>query len=137
MRSTHGMATLVALSLLCFGAAWISRRLGEGPQYFLWFGSLIVAGFVSGRLWPRSVVWGALLITWSQSAFVYWQLAHSGEIAHPTRSTGGMVSWGIVTTLLVMFSPFPALASWVGWLLRKPAKQAATADDRSQAGDRG
>ena len=137
MRTTHGMATLVALSLSCFGAAWLSQRFGEGPQYFTWLGSLIVAGFVSGRLWPRSVVWGALLITWSQSAFVYWQLAASGEIAHPSRSTGGMVSWGIVTALLVVFSPLPALASWVGWMLQKPAKQAAPADDRPQAGDGG
>ncbi len=137
MRSTHGMAMLVALAAMCFGAAWVARGLGEGPLYVTWFGSLIVAGFVSGSLWPRSVVWGALLITWFQSAFVYWQLSVAGEIAHPSRSTGGKVGWAIVTMLLIMFSPFPALASALGRMMRKPAQRAAAADDRPQAGDRG
>lgn len=130
MRATHGVAMLVVLSPLCYGAAWLARGLGEGPLYCVWFGSLIVAGFVSGWFWPRSVGWGALLITWSQSAFVYWQLDAAGEIAHPSSSTGGAAGWGIVTMLLVAFSPFPALASLYGWLMRKPARHGAPADDR-------
>ena len=120
---------LVVLSPLCFGAAWLVRGHGEGSLYFTWFGSLTVAGFLSGWAWPRSVVWGALLITWSQSAFVYWQLDAAGEIANPSSATGGKAGWAIVTMLLVMFSPFPALASWFGTRMRKPAQHQADAAD--------
>jgi hypothetical protein len=137
MRVAYGMAMLVVLGPLCFGAAWLAQGLGEGPVYCTWFGSLIVAGFVSGRLWPPSVVWGALLITWSQSAFVYWQLEVAGEIAHPSHSTGGRAGWEIVTIILIVFSPFPALASLFGCRMRRPAQLRAASDARPQAGDRG
>ncbi|MBL8728983.1 MAG: hypothetical protein JNM25_11170 [Planctomycetes bacterium] len=132
----RGIAMLVVLSLLCFGAALLALGHGEGLLYGIWFGSLVVAGFVSGWLCPRSVFWGAVLITWSQSAFVYWQLDAAGEIANPSSSTGGKAGWAIVTMLLVTFSPFPALASWFGRRIRRPAQQGAAPDERPQAGAR-
>ena len=128
----------MTMSGLCFGVTALASGRGSGNLYLGWFGALTIAGFASGAVWPRCAIWGALLITWSQSLFVYLQLAASGEIAQPSRSTGGMVTWGIVTIFLLMFSPVPAAASWMGKRLRlKPAQQAAAAGDRPQAGDRG
>ena len=137
MRVTHGIAMLILLAPMCFGAAWLAQGFGQVPVYCSWFGSLIVSGFVSGRFWRPSVVWGALLITWSQSAFVYWQLSVAGEIAHPSHSTGGTAGWAIVSFFLIVFSPFPALASLYGWLLGKPAQPAAAAADLPQTVARG
>jgi hypothetical protein len=138
MRTGLGILFLAAMSALSFGASMLASGRGSGNLYLGWFGALTAAGFVCGVTWPRFAIWGALLITWSQSVFVYFHLAFSGEIAQPSRSTGGMVTWGIVTIFLFMFSPVPAVASWVGKRLRlKPAQQGAAADDRPQAGDRG
>jgi hypothetical protein len=138
MRIGLGLLCLIAMSGLCFGATALASGRGSGNLYLCWFGALTIAGFASGAMWPRCAIWGALLITWSQSLFVYLQLAASGEIAQPSRSTGGMVTWGIVTCFLIVFSPVPAAASSVGKRLRlKPAQQGAAADDRPQAGDRG
>jgi hypothetical protein len=132
-----GILLLATMSVLCFGASMLASGRGSGSLYLGWFGALTIAGFVSGAMWPRCAIWGALLTTWSQSLFVYLQLAASGEIAQPSRSTGGMVTWGIVTVFLFVFSPVPAAASWVGKKLRlKPAQHSAAADDRPQAGDR-
>jgi hypothetical protein len=138
MRILAGIFGLCLASWLCFEIGSYSLVLGEGPAYFVWFGLLTIVGFLSGLLWPRSLVWGALFVTLSQSALLYEQLVSAGEIQSPSSSTGGKAGWMIVTTLLIMFSPVPALASWYGKCVRaKPAQHGAAADDRPQAGDRG
>lgn len=138
MRVGLGLLFLLALSGLCFGATALSSGRGSGNLYLGWFSALTVAGIASGAVWPRCAIWGGLLITWLQSLFVYLQLAASGEIAQPSRSTGGMVTWFIATVFLIAFSPVPAAASWMGKCLRlKPAQHGAAADERPQAGDRG
>jgi hypothetical protein len=138
MRVVFKIALLLVVSWLCFEVTRLVSGHGEGVAYVGWFGALTLAGFLSAFAWPGCAVWGALLITWSQSGFVYWQLNAAGEIEHPKSSTGGMVAWSIVTFMLVMFSPVPALASLYGKFVRaKPAQQGAAAADRPQAGDRG
>lgn len=129
-----GLLLLSAMSWLCFEAMSLASGSGSGRLYLGWFAALTVAGFATGGLWPRCAIWGALLITWSQSAFVYSQLAASGEIAHPGRSTGGMVTWAIATTFLVLFSPVPAAASWVGMRLRRKFLQRGAAADLGDVG---
>jgi hypothetical protein len=125
------------MSALSYAVSMLASGRGSGNLYLGWFGALTAAGFVCGATWPRFAIRGALLMTWSQSLFVYFHLALSGEIAQPSRSTGGMVTWGIVTVFLFIFSPVPAVASWLGKRLHlKPAKQGAAADDRPRAGGR-
>jgi len=137
MRIGLGVLLLMTMSGLCFGVTALASGRGSGNLYLCWFGALTIAGFASGAVWPRCAIWGALLITGSQSVFVYLQLAASGEIAQPSRSTGGMVTWGIVTAFLLMFSPVPAAASWVGKRLRlRRARQGPAPAERPQAGDR-
>ena len=124
------ISMLALLSGLCYGAALLCTGRGSGFLYLGWFGALIVAGFLSGLAWPRSAIWGAVLITCVQSVFVYAELDPVGELQNPSRSTGGLVEWGIVTVFLVAFSPFPAVASWLGCRLSrrlKPAQPAAEA----------
>jgi hypothetical protein len=138
MRVLLGLIALGAASWLCFVGGSHALALGEGAAYIVWFGLLSITGLLAGYLWPRSVVWSGLLITWLQSAFLYERLLSAGEIHDPSSATGGKAGWAIVTTLLVAFSPIPALASWLGRSLRgKPAHHDAAADDRPRAGDRG
>ncbi len=123
MRVIVGIFGLCVASWLCFEVGSYSLVLGEGAAYLVWFGLLTIAGILSGFLWPRSLVWGALFVTWSQSALLYEHLASVGEIQSPSSSTGGKAGWMIVTTLVVFFSPVPALASWYGTRLRaRPAQ---------------
>ncbi len=110
---------LALLSCLCYEAAQLCTGRGSGFLYLGWFGALLAAGFLSGFASPRSAIWGAVLITCSQSVFVYERLNSIGELQHPSRSTGGLAEWAIVTMFLVTFSPVTALASWIGCRLRR------------------
>lgn len=135
MRTIVGIIGLCVASWLCFEVYPYLSVLGESAAYLVWLGLLTLAGFLSGFLWPRSLVWGALFVTWSQSALPYEHLASSGELQHPTRSTGGEAGWMIATMLLVFFSPVPALASWYGTRLRAmSAHPDPAADDASRGG---
>ncbi len=137
MRIALGVVLLLVASRLCWESHHLFTGHGSGLLYCGWFGALSLVGFLSGIVWPGGAVWGALLITWSQSMFVYWQLNAVGELEHPSRSTGGMVEWGIVTVFLIAFSPVPAAASWYGRRLRcGPAQQAQAAGER-RSGARG
>lgn len=135
LRIGLGLLLLMTLSWLCFEAMSLASGNGSGRLYLGWFAALTGGGFASGVIWPRCTIWGALLITWTQSLFVYHQLAVSGEIEHPGRSTGGMVTWAIPTIFLVLFSPVPAAASWVGRRLRRKFLQRGEAADHGQVGE--
>jgi hypothetical protein len=130
MRVVLGITFIPIASWLCWQAHDLFSGHGSGVLYLGWFGTLLIAGFVSGLAWPKAAIWGAVLITCGQSVFVYELLDSIGELQNPSRSTGGLVEWGIVTGFLVAFSPFPALASWLGCRLSrrwKPAQPAAAA----------
>jgi hypothetical protein len=121
---------LALLSYLCYEASLLCAGRGSGFLYLGWFGALIAAGFLSGFVSPRSAIWGAVLITCTQSGFVYERLDSIGELQNPSRSTGGMAEWVIVTLFLVIFSPVTAVASWIGCRLRRrlrPVQSAAAA----------
>jgi len=82
MRSVLGIALLPVLSWLRFETTKLLSGHGEGVLYLGWFGALSLAGFLSAIVWPGCVIWGALLITWSQSILGYWHLDAAGEIEH-------------------------------------------------------
>ncbi len=124
MRVVLGIAFLPIASWLCWQAQDLFSGRGSGVLYLGWFSVLTLFGFLSTFVCRSTVVWGALLITWSQSLFVYWRLDAAGEIEHPSRSTGGGVEWVIVTAFLFLFSPVPAAVSWLGWRWsRKPGRE--------------
>jgi hypothetical protein len=118
MQMILRLLVLSAAACLCFATSWITSASGELVTWCTWLTALTAAGFATGFAWPGTSVWGGLWIAWLQSPLLYWQMHAAGEISAPSRSTGGMAGWAIVTILVVGFSPFPAFASWLGARLR-------------------
>jgi len=116
------LALAVLLGIVCFLAA---SALGfDGRQeelvWFLWFAFMATAA-VGLALFVRPAVAfvGAALIVLVQPVAIYLAASASGEIAHPSGSTGGMVSVFIASVLILLGSPAVFAGAWAGVVLRR------------------
>lgn len=115
---------MACITLACFVIGFWSSLFGsEALTLLCYAGSITIAAGLTGRFLSWSVGWGGLAISWGQIVPVYVLYGLSSELAEPTRSTGGMAGLALTVVALVVFSPLPLAASFVGARLRKLGEQ--------------
>lgn len=118
-----GALWTAAWVVLCHAAVkWVdSEGCGAGVVWGLRVGLFCLMGWISGR-WVGN--WAYLMlgiVVVAQPVLLAYSLAAAGEIAEPSRSTGGAVTVGISCGLMVLMLPLPVAATWSGakWRSRR------------------
>lgn len=110
-----GIAVSALVSvLLGAGCFVLSRAIGRGAAWPTWLTTTSVAAFALGWWWPSRGVWLAALLVVTQPLCVYIVNLASGEIQHPSRSTGGMAGVCIGSCIMLMCTPLPLFTAFIG-----------------------
>lgn len=114
----HGLAGLFgvasyACSHFC-GRMVQTVGLAEWAWLLMWVSVSCGAAAMCGRITPsRSVRWAAVIVG-IQPVCAFVQAWSTGELRHPTSSTGGLVAVGGFAFMALCVSPLVLLASRVG-----------------------
>ncbi len=127
----YGIAASIGVACVLFliaGGHYAGDAVPEWVGQVAWLALMTIGAAVCGFLKPvRAWRWGAVIIA-VQPLCIFLLAAAVGELARPSRSTGGMVMVIISTVVSAFVSPFPILASHTAgyvrsrWLAASPGK---------------
>ena len=116
------------LSIVLGAGCLLLPIAASGRLWPMWLVTTSASTFVLGMVWPRRWMVLAALLLVTQPIALYVLKLTSGEIAHPTHSTGGMVAVAIASFSMFVWAPIALFTGWIGaWLGRSGRADSANA----------